>query len=390
MAPQWQNQFRGKFIFILFFVPLVSQAQNEPMRPPRTTPPQDRKESRTLNPPGFNVSGLKPVRNNANNSIQLTGRIPQNCRDKISIQLTCSTENNVVFSINELSENGLKCLSDFQNNCRDENASREKCVSLEELAKDKKYKNNFSIKLDINSKEENCNSIEIQSAKVTLQKNNLNSTPNKPEGTLCVTCQQQTDSVAKLQEEVRNLRITLEKQQEKLSRGPDPSNNSQGERNRNLSRGSLTRRASPEEDEEDSEEGIRTRARPMANRGMNSPLDLSAMGNFSGTLYGGYGNNEISGGGIFNSFPMYGASAMNSTLPLLNRYGSSSFPMRTMGNIYNQYPNSPNNFYTSGSYFPFYRSPSSRPSLISSPFHYGGSLSLNLPNFRYGFTGYGR
>lgn len=130
---------------------------------------------------------LKAERQKNNKYITLNGSIPDICKEKVAINFSCQNPNKVVYKLREMTDDGFKCLQDYQSRCGD-SASKKECVTLEKLSKNKNLKDNFIITFDKKTDEASCKDVSIGVATVEIIKQSFNAKRANTEAGACLDC----------------------------------------------------------------------------------------------------------------------------------------------------------------------------------------------------------
>lgn len=130
---------------------------------------------------------LKAERQKNNKYITLNGNIPDICKEKVALNFSCKNPNTVVYKLREVTEDGFKCLQDYQSRCS-EGAVKKECISLEKLSKNKALKENFIIRFDKKTDEGSCKDVSISVATVEIIRQKYNAEKATTEAGACVDC----------------------------------------------------------------------------------------------------------------------------------------------------------------------------------------------------------
>lgn len=187
---------------------------------PRRVDPQPAATSETRIDPTRVIPGLRSLRGERNDYLRLDGRIPRACREKIGISMRCSEQTRVAFTIREITQDGFQCLKDNQNKCAD-GASASDCMSLEALSRDARLQSNFIARLDSSASDESCRQIKVASAQISIQKQYFDPNRARTEASVCTECAAaQNEQFSRLENQVRELKAVVDRQQEMLARVP--------------------------------------------------------------------------------------------------------------------------------------------------------------------------
>lgn len=333
------------------------------------------------------IQHLKSLKGEHSDYVRLEGRIPKVCQDKISVSLSCLEDNKITFKVRELTENGFQCLKEHEAKCNDENSASE-CVSLEDLSKDKKLNSKFITKLDSQVDEPACKKINISLVKVAIVKADFDPEFAKTEGQICTDCKNglQNAQVAKLEAEVNELKVALNRQQEMFAKGP-PGGKKPGrflpdDMDEDRPKPRFAGKKRPPMDDMD-EDMPKPPGGGRGPRGMGANMnttDIWGLGNSAGgpmSSMGAMGGMSMMGGGMGGMGMMGGSMRMmggGGFGGLLGGFSTSSYsPLMTTANYSSLY-RSPN--YLTSSYY----RPASYGSTTAS--YYGG-INYRLSNTNY-------
>jgi hypothetical protein len=296
--------------------------------------------------------------------------------------MTCSEQNRVAFTVGEITRDGFQCLKDNQNKCR-EGAPESECILMDDLSRGSQLRSHFTTRLDSTVSDQSCKRASIASSQVSIQRRYFDPAQAQTEGGVCVQCATaQNEQFTRLEAQVKELKETVDRQQEMLARkpeGPPP-----GGKDRMASG-----RRPPKDDMDMDDEDM-----PRPPRGSSGGGGPSGMGNMNmGSMGGMNGMNMGSMGGMSSMMGMNSMYGGYSPYTSMMNYGG----MNTMGGMSSMY-RSPfmNSGYGSTGYLNsglgnYYRSPftqTSTPYAGAYPnFSLGGATSLYSP---YTYTGYGR
>jgi len=387
---------------------------------PPSGPPSRRSESspeptdtRTRIDPTKVISGLRSLRGESNDYLRLDGRIPRACREKIGVSMTCSEQDRVTFTIRETIQDGFQCLKDNQNKCR-EGAPANGCVSMDSLMRDAQLKSNFVARLDSTVADQSCKRVDIAAAQVSIQKRYFDPAFARTEGGVCVQCATaRNEQLSRLEAQVKELKATVDRQQEMLARKPDGP---PGGRDRMA----LGGRRPPRDDVDADDEDMPLPPRRAGGRGDTTGMggmnmaDMGGMSMMGMGGMGGMGGMSMMGmGGMSSMYRSYSPYMSMMSSPMMGYSGMNMMGYGGMSNIYRSpYMTSYSpymNMYSGGMYSPYmnygygntgylnstlshyYRSPFTQ---TSTPyignylnFGIGGTAGLYSP---YTYTGYGR